>query len=188
MSGLTKSEKDFWVSELKAEIDGKIEEHREDIEKCIEEAFDYGLKKHGADAEYKKALSLVSDVNKAYADYQVVLSRFKEHIGKVHEALNDLRYEEYVSPAYSRSEKVSVSYNAPGAGYGGTDKLRIDTRWQRNLAMVYVDEVMLKNNVTEPLRLKELKKKIERGIMLATSSAKLAEFLEEFAVANDMEL
>ena len=187
---LTKTEKDFWVREIKHEIDKKIDEYSDEINECKDLAFDYAMKDTGALKDYQACLDMWDDIENAWDEYTKLIEKFKKHAKALQEKLKDVRYEHEVHGGYSRSENINVLYAIPSEThrYGIFSDGVFNDSWKDTLAKVYLEQVMLSNKLDEPIRLKQLKKSVERGIMLSTTSARLALFLEGFAEENGLEL
>lgn len=190
---LTKSEKDFWVQEIAHEIDNEIANYSTEIGECREMAFEYALKKNNATKEYEECLELYKRLQDIWADYASLKDYFKDVANSLQEKLEGLSFEEpvYYGARVTRNERVTVGYSLPDDThrYSNYEKDGVfQDSFIERLSNVYLKEVMANRGVTEPLELEELKKKVERGIMLATTSAKLSQFLSKFAEENGLEL
>lgn len=190
---LTKAEKDFWVQEITHEIDNEIANYSTEIGECKEMAFEYALKKNNATKEYEECLKLHKHLQDIWDNYASLKETFKDATNKLQEKLEGLSFEEpaYYGARVTRKEKIRVAYSLPNDThrYSNYEKDGVfQDSFIERLASVYLNEVMTNRGVTEPLELEELKKKVERGIMLATTSAKLAQFLQEFSEENGLNL
>jgi hypothetical protein len=175
---LTKSEKEFWTRERKAELQLKYDEYEEAISECLEIAKARALKELKLSGKWKRSQALYQkmlDTHKAYWDAVDRLGDGVEELNK------ELRPYETKSkhPGSTYTERIRLYYNAPGTAY--TKDPELSEKWLEDLAREYfLEDVMVERGVTEPIALRKAQKHLERHIMLATSNTKLKEFLDTF--------
>ena len=182
--GLTKSEKDFWVKELDAELKEQIEEYRDAIDACLVVAGEKALRAVGVDALYKKVLKQYEVSARLQKQYKESTDEVKSTIKEINKKLDGY---EYVTTRYGGvyHDDIEISFSEASCSFDPG----VSDEWIKRLAkQYYLDDVMEKEGLVEPLRLEQVRKTLKRTIMLATTSTQLKEFLERFMTENDITL
>jgi hypothetical protein len=186
MMGLTKRDKDFWLKELKHELQQRVAVFQPAIDRCLELAKVKAVKEVKIGKDWASVQRRYQEVLEAYIKY----TELKDDMDDLVEALNDklLPYRhDIVQYGRTYTEKIKVEWSHPG--YHGVSHAKLKDDWLKYLVEThFLEAVMIAEGVTEPLEIAEVEKKLERNIMLATSASQLKEFLEAFMSENDIEV
>lgn len=186
---LSKSEKEFWLKEIGDELDLKIEPYTDDIERCFELAKGEALKSTGVDKRWLQLQRAAELADKAYQTYKDIEEELTDLLREVNKELKKYTYEVIEYDKYKRLYNIEINWASPNSYRAKENETHgLSTSWIDTLAKHFFFEKMLESQgVTAPLEVKRLKKKLERGIMLATTTTQLREFLNGFMAENEIE-
>lgn len=178
---ITKSEKDYWVRELKKELKELREEHTEEYERCMELARERAVQELGIGRLLGTAGKLHAEAFDKYEVYRKHSEKTSKAVNAVNEKLKGIRVE--TGHEYPQYDRPRLSYNAPqnAYNYNYTKSKDIDLSFLDTLAKLYIDDVLEEQGATDIIHLQEAYKMVERRIMLATTSKQLREFLTWFS-------
>lgn len=183
---LTKAEKEFWVNELREELQKKINTYRAEIDECMEIAKAEAIDEVGLGSDWGLAKKQYAKLLKIHEDYKNAQNDLGETVKGLNKKLKPYEYT-HKTYGYERTETISLSYSSPGTAYNVDKELSED--WLEKVAEHhFLEDVMRSRGVTAPLQLKEAQKTLKRAVMLATTTTKLKEFLEQFMEEWGVEL
>lgn len=184
--GLTKRDKDFWLNELKEELQKKIAVLQPAIDRCLGLAMAKAMKDTRLEKDWSAIQKKYAQIEAIHEDYEKEKENMEELVDAINDKLEPYRYDK-VQYGRGYSEAIKVGWTAPNAY--GLNAGKLEDTWIERLAREYfLEEVMIAEGVTEPLEIAETEKRLERNIMLATSAGQLKAFLEVFMSDNEISL
>ncbi len=184
---LTKTEKDFWIAELRAELQVQIDSFQDEVDVCMEIAKINALESLKITGKWKRAQALYKKMLAIHAQYKNEGEAVANAVRELNEILQPYKRTVSRFGGAGYSEAIRLATNFPSTGYHNEEELC--SVWLEQLAKeYYLEDVMVARGITQPLDLAKAQAQLKRQIMLATSSTQLKEFLQSFMEIWDIKI
>jgi len=192
MANLTKTEKEYWVRELKEILAGKIEDYDGDVKRCMAIARKKVLEDLGIEKDWNETLNQWAKLEKKLQSLEEEISSINSRIFRMNEAVKrDVVVEEtsYDGSRYYSRRGVSISFTFPQLASSKYNRFGISEDWIDHIAKSeYLMDVLADEGCDDLLELYKLRDTIKRNVFLATTTAQMQEFILSFTERLGVEL